>query len=64
MKSFNGTKWIMPLLLLPAVLMAQKQERQMGDTTYYKTMIPETKQTLLKNMSMIANMNFAFRNEL
>jgi hypothetical protein len=35
----------------------------MGDTTYYKTMIPETKQTLLKNMSMIANMNFAFRNE-
>ena len=53
----------MPLLLLPAVLMAQKQERQMGDTTYYKTMIPETKQTLLKNMSMIANMNFAFRNE-
>lgn len=63
MKSFNGAKWIMSLLLLPAVLMAQKQERQMGDTTYYKTMIPETKQTLLKNMSMIANMNFAFRNE-
>ena len=35
----------------------------MGDTTYYKTMIPGTKQTLLKNVSMIANMNFAYRNE-
>jgi hypothetical protein len=42
---------------------AQKQERQIGDTTYYKTLIPGTKQTLLKNVSMIANMNFAFRNE-
>jgi hypothetical protein len=42
---------------------AQKQERQMGDTTYYKTLIPEAKQGLLKNMTMIANMNFAFRNE-
>jgi len=50
-------------LVLPSMVWAQKQERQMGDTTFYKTLIPETKQTLLKNMSMIANMNFAFRNE-
>jgi len=50
------------LLLTPLLAVAQKTERQM-DTTYYKTMIPETKQTLLKNVSMIANMNFAFRNE-
>lgn len=35
----------------------------MGDTTYYKSLIPEAKQGLLKNVSMIANMNFAFRNE-
>jgi len=41
---------------------AQKQERQM-DTTYYKALIPEAKQGLLKNVSVIANMNFAFRNE-
>lgn len=53
----------MLLLLLPTLVWAQKQERQMGDTTYYKTLIPEAKQGLLKNMSMIANMNFAFRNE-
>ncbi len=50
-------------LMVPSMVWAQKQERQIGDTTYYKTMIPETKQTLLKNVSMIANMNFAFRNE-
>lgn len=63
MKALKSIKWIMLLLLLPSVVWAQKQERQMGDTTYYKTLIPETKQGLLKNMSMIANMNFAFRNE-
>jgi len=56
-------KLILVLLLSPALLFAQKTERQMGDTTRYKTLIPETKQTLLRNMTMIANMNFAFRNE-
>ena len=35
----------------------------MGDTTYYKTLIPEAKQGLLKNVNVIANMNFALRNE-
>jgi hypothetical protein len=44
-------------------MMAQVKERQAGDTTYYKTLIPEEKQGLLKNMSMIANMRFAMRNE-
>ena len=55
-------KWTLLLLLLPILLRAQKQERQM-DTTYYKSMIPEAKQGLLKNVNIIANMNFAFRNE-
>jgi len=63
MKSFKSLKWIMLFLVLPSIVCAQKQERQMGDTTYYKTLIPATKQTLLRNVSMIANMNFAFRNE-
>ena len=40
--------WLPALLLLPSVLMAQVKERQAGDTTYYKTLIPETKQGLLK----------------
>ncbi len=62
MKQINKT-WLLVLLLLPSVLMAQVQERQGGDTTYYKTLIPETKQGLLKNVSMIANMRFAERNE-
>jgi Phosphate-selective porin O and P len=51
------------VLISPSLLWAQKQEQQIGDTTYYKTLIPEEKQGLLKNVSMIANMNFAFRNE-
>ncbi|MCU0361321.1 MAG: OprO/OprP family phosphate-selective porin [Bacteroidia bacterium] len=51
------------LLLVPAFFSAQKREMQTGDTTYYKTLIPEEKQGLLKNMSMIANMRFAERNE-
>jgi hypothetical protein len=49
--------------MLPATLWAQKQERQMGDTTYYPTLIPEAKQGLLRDVSVIANMNFALRNE-
>jgi hypothetical protein len=54
---------ILLLFLLPSVNYAQKVEQQIGDTTYYKSLIPEVKQGLLKNMSMIANMNFALRNE-
>ena len=54
---------ILILLFLPAALTAQIKEPQAGDTTWYKTLIPEEKQGLLKNMSMIANTRFAFRNE-
>src|SRR5262245_38915655 len=58
------TKLFVPvLLLLPAALMAQVKEQQTGDTTYYKTLIPDVKQGLLSNMSMIANMQFGLRNE-
>lgn len=46
-----------------SITWAQKKESQTGDTIRYKTIIPEVKQGLLKNMSMIANMRFAFRNE-
>jgi len=62
MKIYVSIKATLVILLLPAILFAQKTERQM-DTASYRTMIPEVKQGLLKNMSMIANMNFAFRNE-
>jgi hypothetical protein len=51
------------LLFVPSALMAQVHEHQTGDTAYYKTIIPEEKQGLLKNISMIANMRFGFRNE-
>lgn len=63
MKSHFNTKWLLILLFSPSFLWAQVQERQIGDTTYYKTLIPEEKQGLLKNMSMIANMQFSLRSE-
>jgi hypothetical protein len=63
MKLYTRIKWTLLLLLLPAMLWAQKQERQTGDTTYYPSLIPEAKQGLLKNVNVIANMNFALRNE-
>jgi hypothetical protein len=63
MKSLKNIKWILLFLLVPALSWAQKQERQVGDTAKYKTLIPEEKQGLLKNVSVIANMNFALRNE-
>jgi hypothetical protein len=63
MKSLKNIKWILLFLLVPTISWAQKQERQVGDTAKYKTLIPEEKQGLLKNVSVIANMNFALRNE-
>jgi len=61
--AFIKRAWLFALLLLPSVLFAQKSERQVGDTTYYKTLIPEEKQGLLKNVSLIFNQRYAFRNE-
>lgn len=63
MKLFMHRRFLLLFLLLPSLLYAQKKEQQTGDTTRYKTLIPEAKQGLLKNVSMIANMNFALRNE-
>jgi hypothetical protein len=44
MKSLKNIKWILLFLLVPALSWAQKQERQVGDTAKYKTLIPEEKQ--------------------
>ena len=64
MKSSIRIKCLLLFLTsLPSLLWAQKQERQVGDTTYYPSLIPEAKQGLLKSVSVIANMNFALRNE-
>ena len=64
MNSQKNIKWILfSFALLPGILLAQKQERQTGDTTDYKTLIPEEKQGLLKNVAVIANMQFGLRNE-
>ncbi len=62
MKAFYSKIWMVAFLFLPVALMAQIKEPQAGDTTYYKTLIPEEKQNLLKNMSMIANTQFGLEN--
>jgi len=54
--------FLLVLLFLPPALLAQEHEPQTGDTTYYKTIIPEAKQGLLKNVDMIANMQFGLEN--
>lgn len=60
MKKSYSIVLIVAVLLFPLTMLAQRQE---GDTITYKSLIPEVKQGLLKNMSMIANMNFSERNE-
>lgn len=62
MKKIYVSIWILAFLLLSPALKAQQHELQTGDTTWYKTIIPEEKQGLLKNVSMIANMQFGFEN--
>ncbi len=63
MKAYFNKLGLLVLLFLPVLLPGQVKELQVGDTTYYKTLIPEEKQGLLRNMSMIANMRFGLRNE-
>jgi len=63
MKSRLLITLVFALILLSPAIRAQKTELQVGDTTYYRTLIPEEKQGLLKNMSMLANMRFGLRNE-
>jgi hypothetical protein len=60
MKKIYNILSIIVFLLFSLAILAQQQE---GDTIRYKTLIPEVKQGLLKNVSMIANMQFSERNE-
>ncbi|MCK5780974.1 MAG: hypothetical protein KAH10_00150 [Flavobacteriales bacterium] len=53
---------IITLLFLGIINITQAQDRQ-ADTTSYRTIIPENKQSLLKNIDMIANMQLGFRND-
>jgi hypothetical protein len=63
MRLLTSKTSLLLMMLLPLLATAQKQEMQTSETAKYTSLIPEAKQGLLKNMSMIANMNFAFRNE-
>ncbi len=52
------------VLLMPAALMAQIHERQTDDTSIlHVPLIPVSKQSLLSNVDVIANMQMSFQNE-
>ena len=53
---------IITFLLLGMINILQAQHRQ-ADTTSYRSIIPENKQSLLKNIDMIANMQLGFRSD-
>jgi hypothetical protein len=63
-------KRIKPLLLiglmaacvLPSMVLAQT-EKQVSDTTGYNAIIPVSKQSLLRDVDVIMNMQYALRNE-
>lgn len=63
MKSRYFILLFLTIMFVAPAIRAQKTELQVGDTTYYRTLIPAEKQGLLKNMSMIANMRFGLKNE-
>lgn len=62
MKQLISLFSLLLIIVLPLVVAAQEHEPQTGDTTFYKTIIPEAKQGLLKNVDMIANMQFGAEN--
>ena len=62
MKRLLSKLWLLIVVFFPSVILAQEHEPQTGDTTWYKTIIPEAKQGLLKNVDMIANMQFGLEN--
>ena len=62
MKRLLSKLWLLVVVFFPSVILAQEHEPQTGDTTWYKTIIPEAKQGLLKNVDMIANMQFGLEN--
>lgn len=57
MKIING------IILLLFVFMGYAQNRQSDTTSTYRSLIPVSKQSLLKNVDMIANTQIAFRSD-
>jgi hypothetical protein len=62
MKKILLTSLIATSCFLPSLVFAQ-QEKQVSDTTGYSAIIPINKQNLLKNIDVIANMQYNFRND-
>jgi hypothetical protein len=54
---------LLALFVLVPALFASAQDRQTEGGTSYRSLIPESKQSLLKNVDMIANTQMGFRND-
>ena len=59
----KSKKYISALLFLLFIGVVQAQLRQADTSSVYRSIIPERKQELLKNIDMIANMQMAFRSD-
>ena len=51
------------IIILLIVFAGRAQNRQSETTTTYRSLIPTSKQSLLKNVDMIANTQIAFRSD-
>ncbi|MDN3644100.1 porin [Lutimonas halocynthiae] len=56
-------KFIYGLIILLFAFVGQAQNRQSDTTNTYRSLIPVSKQSLLKNVDMIANTQIAFRSD-
>jgi len=56
-------KFIFGIVLLLFVFMGYAQNRQSDTTSIYRSLIPTSKQSLLKNIDMIANTQMGFRSD-
>ncbi len=59
----RNTKFIYGVIILLFAYVGQAQNRQSDISTTYRSLIPESKQSLLKNVDMIANTQIAFRSD-
>lgn len=55
--------WLIVVLLLYITQAAAQHKQGAADTSLYTPLIPVSKQSLLNNVDLIANMRFGFRNE-
>lgn len=56
-------RWFLLAVLFCGLAFSARGQIKQADTTYYRSIIPTEKQSLLSNIDFIANQQYAFRNE-